>query len=74
MKTVGHRQLNAASSIDDQGRLARVAGALQSAADIPSGVYRFDSFEEAERWHIEMMAHRARERRSQQILPASAAR
>jgi hypothetical protein len=74
MKTVGHRRIGPASAIADQRRLARVVTALQHGGFAERGVYRFDSFEEAERWHTEMMARRSRARRSRKTSPASAGR
>jgi hypothetical protein len=74
MKTVGRRRIEPASAVDDQRRLARVATALQRGGFAERGVYRFDSFEEAERWQTEMMVRRSRARRSLKTSPASAGR
>jgi hypothetical protein len=74
MKIVGRRRVDPASAVDDQRRLARVAGALQHGGYAERGVYRFDSFDEAERWHTEMMTRRARARRNRKTSRASAPR
>jgi hypothetical protein len=71
MKTVGTRRAEG-TPFDDQGRLARTARALHSGPLAPRGVYRFDSFEEAERWLLQVM--RQRVPRSRKISPASADR
>ncbi len=49
MKAIGSRRLDG-SALDDQGRLARTAAALWPGGLAPRGVYRFASFEEADRW------------------------
>lgn len=64
MRVVGRRRLDGAS-LEDQGRLARTAALLRgTGALVPRGIYRFASFDEAERWMIEMIrrthAHRNR--------------
>jgi hypothetical protein len=74
MKLVGRRLLGSASAIDDQGRLARVSSALQPGGFAERGVYRFHSFEEAERWLTQMMVRRSLARRNLKTSPASAGR
>lgn len=72
MKTVGVRRVGG-DSLDDQGRLARIASALRPAGFARRGVYRFASFEEADTWLLQMM-RRPRAPRSRKTSPASAAR
>ncbi len=71
MRSVGRRRLDG-SALDDQGRLARTAALMRgTAALVPRGVYRFTSFEEADRWMNEMIL-RTRERRNLKTSSASA--
>jgi hypothetical protein len=72
VKTVGSRRVDS-HPLDDQGRLSRTAAALSPGGSAPSGVYRFDSFEEADRWMLEMM-RRSRARRNRKTSPASPVR
>ncbi len=55
MHSVGTRRVDG-ESLADQGRLARTAALLRGTAWlIPRGVYRFDSFDEADAWMNEMI-------------------
>lgn len=54
MKTVGSRRTDG-TPLDDQGGLARTAGALRRDGLAPRGVYRVASFEEADTWILQMM-------------------
>lgn len=50
MITVGRRSAEG-DAWEEQGRLARTAGLLRGHPGlVPRGVYRFDSFEEADAW------------------------
>jgi hypothetical protein len=69
MKTVGVRRVDQ-GALEDQGRLARTAAALRGRGFAPRGVYRFASFEEAERWMLQMM-RRPRARQTPKTSPAS---
>lgn len=71
MRIVGTRHLDGAA-LDDQGRLARTAALLRgTAALVPRGVYRFASFDEADRW-MNAMILRTHERQSPKTSSASA--
>lgn len=73
MRQVGRRAVNG-NALADQGALARTAAAVRgTAALVPRGLYRFSSFEEADRWMIEMM-RRTHVRQSQRTSPGSAER
>jgi hypothetical protein len=72
MKVVGTRQIDT-SSMADQGALARTAALVRGTARlVPSGVYRFSSFEEADAWMTRMLL-RTHERPSRKTSSASVA-
>ena len=73
MKTVGRRQTGGAG-IQEQAAFVRTAAALRgTTALVPRGVYRFDSFDEAESWMNEMI-RLTHARQNQPVSPASATR
>ena len=56
MKTVGRRVADSVS-LDEARQLLRTAAKLRPVDRIvPRGIYRFESFEEADRWLRETMA------------------
>jgi hypothetical protein len=73
VKIVGSRTVDA-PPFADQRALVRTATALRGTPWlVPRGVYRFSSFEEADRWLTETMA-RTFARLSQRTYPESAGR
>jgi hypothetical protein len=69
-KTVGHRR----TDTHDTAALQRTLAAVRrTGALVPRGVYRFDSFEEADEWMTRMMA-RTHVSRSSTTSSASPAR
>ncbi len=73
MHSVGTRHVDGAS-VADQGRLARTAALLRGTAWlVPRGVYRFDSFDEADAWMNEMIL-RTHEHLSRKTSSGSAGR
>ena len=73
VKTVGQRHTGG-TGIQEQASLARTAAALRgTTALVPMGVYRFDSFDEAQSWMNEMI-RLTHARLSRRTSPASAAR
>jgi hypothetical protein len=72
-KVVGRRRLSPTTTLEDADRLLRTAWALRGTDRlVPRGLYRFETFEEAERWMIQMMA-RTHARRPSKTSPGSAA-
>lgn len=56
-KVVGRRK-ERPSNLDEANQLLRTAWALRGTNRlIPRGLYRFETFEEANRWMIQAMAH-----------------
>jgi len=73
VKQVGHRR-QPRTDWADVSRLLRTAAALRPVPDlVPRGVYRFQSFEEADAWLTQTIARMLARRRSR-ISPGSAAR
>ena len=73
MKTVG-RRAERLVTLDEARQLLRTAAELRPVDRlVPRGVYRFESFEEADRWLRETMA-RTLVRHSSKISSGSAAR
>ena len=71
-KVVGRRRMKV--DWEEAGRLLRTAAALRPVPDlVPRGVYRFQSFEEADAWMTRMMA-RTHVSRSSTTSSASPAR
>lgn len=64
VKVVGRRSPDG-RSLEDADRLLRTAWALRGdEALVPTGVYRFRSFEEADEWMTRMIARTSARRRS----------
>ncbi len=56
-KVIGRRKVSPKTTLEDADRLLRTAWALRGTKRlVPRGLYRFETFEEAERWMIQMMA------------------
>jgi hypothetical protein len=65
-KIVGRRRLSPTTTLEDADRLLRTAWALRGTERlVPRGLYRFETFEEAEQWMIQMMARTHARRRSE---------
>ncbi len=72
-KVVGRRKMRP-STLEDAEGLFCTAWALRGTNRlVPRGLYRFETFEEADRWMIQMMA-RTHARRPSKMSPESAAR
>ncbi len=57
-KVVGRRQMGKVTPLEDADRLLKTAWALRGTNRlVPRGLYRFATFEEADRWMIREIAH-----------------
>ncbi|MBW8878271.1 MAG: hypothetical protein JF614_25185 [Acidobacteria bacterium] len=69
-KVVGRRKTTR-TTLEDADQLLRTAWALRGTDKlVPGGLYRFETFEEADRWMTQMMA-RTHARQAWKMSPAS---
>ena len=71
MKVVSKR-VPGAHVLDDVARLQRTLNRLRGRGLVPRGLYRFSSFEEADRWMMSQIAHSAAHLNSKTSSPSAA--